>query len=86
MFSVGNQVIVKPENKQGFIYSSISDTNYVVGVEENGILKVKIFPEHQLELKPCKFGTDGKCDYVTTIATKGQFACMDCELKHDLLK
>lgn len=85
MFSVGNQVVIKPENKQGFIYSPIDDINYMVGIEENGMLKVQIFPEHELELKPCEFGTSGKCDYTTTISTKGQFACVDCELKRDIL-
>lgn len=85
MFDIGNQVIVKWGNKQGFIYAPIDDTNYVVGIEEDGILTVQIFPECALELKPCEFGTDGKCDYVTTISTKGQFACVNCELKRDIL-
>ena len=58
MFSVGNQVVIKTENKQGFIYSPIDDTNYVVGIEEDGMLKMQIFPEHELELKPWDWGLD----------------------------
>lgn len=83
MFNIGNQIITKPDNKKGFIYSSINDINYVVGIEENGMLKVQIFPEHELELKPCEFGKDGLCDYTTPSGPEGQFACMNCELKRD---
>ena len=81
MFNIGNQIITKPDNKEGFIYSIINDNTYIVGIEENGILKVQIFPEHELELKPCEFGKDGKCDYTTSSGSEGQFACMYCELK-----
>ena len=84
MFNVGNQVVVKAENKQGFIYSLLDKNNYMVGIKENGMLKVQIFPEHELELKVCKLGANGLCDYVTDISTQGMFACVNCELKHGI--
>ena len=85
MFNIGNQVVVKPENKQGFIYSVLDECRYMVGIKENESLRMQILTEDQFELKPCEFGKDGLCNYITDCSPAGQFACIECELHRDIL-
>lgn len=81
MYKVGNQVILKKNNKEGFIYSVLGDNHYAVGIKENGMLKVQVFPAAELTIKACEFGTAGICDHIANSASEGQFACIDCKLK-----
>ena len=81
MYKVGNQIIIKKNNKSGFIYSVLGENHYAVGIKENGALKVQIFPETEIALKACHFGTNGGCDYTASHASEGQFACIDCKIK-----
>ena len=80
MFNVGNQIIVKAEKQQGFIYSILDENHYVIGIEECGMLKVRALTIDEIELKTCEFGKDGFCNYSTDNGSQGQFACMNCEI------
>ena len=81
MFNIGNQIIIKPDNKEGFIYSIIDDNTYMVGIKESNTIQMQFLTKDNIELKPCEFGQDGSCDYTTPSSPEGQFACMYCELK-----
>ena len=83
MFNIGNQIITKSDNKEGFIYSILDDNTYMVGIKESSIIQIKFLTKDDIELKPCEFGKDGLCDYTTPSGSEGQFACMNCELKRD---
>lgn len=71
MFNVGNKVIIKSNNKEGFIYSIIDD-NYVVGIFDDGIVNMQILKSSDIEVKTCENRPDGICD-----SEAGIFRC-DC--------
>lgn len=85
MYKVGNQIILKKNNQEGFIYSVLGENHYAVGIKENGMLKVQIFPESEITMKVCEFGTSGICDYIANNSSEGQFACIDCKIKRMIL-
>lgn len=71
MFNVGNKVIIKSNNKEGFIHSII-DNNYVVGIFDDGIVNMQILKSSDIEVKTCENRPDGICD-----SEAGIFSC-DC--------
>ena len=83
MFQVGNQIIVKSTKDKGYIYSIIDDDLYCIHiVVDNKLLHVKMMHSKDIELKPCKYGNNGLCNYSTN-GSRGMFACMYCELDRE---
>ena len=72
MFNVGNKVIIKSNNKEGFIHSIIDDNNYVVGIFDDDIVNMQILKSSDIEVKTCGNRPGGICD-----SEAGIFRC-DC--------
>jgi hypothetical protein len=62
MFNVGNKVIIKSNNKEGFIHSIIDDNNYVVGIFDDNTVTMDILKPSDIRMKTCKNKHGGICD------------------------
>ena len=75
-FNKGNQVVIKNQKAYGYVQDIVDNLVLVGTVSDDETLTLCLFPETDLELKPCEHGSEGYCNFTS----KSKNTCKQCEL------